>query len=290
MKPLFFSAAIIISIIIVLQVTYKITGSYKKAKRNSFLTMIGWVIWNIFMLTFLSPLWIWQMILGIIVFFTGNKILKEKLITNKLIKQLKNDINRIDNKRLKKLLNRIKSDLIKPIIGPQNHRKQLIQTLKESQKSIIILSGWATDYSINEEFRVLVQQALGRGVNIYIGYGYQSSVEQKIKKDTEKNAINTLKNLQDWSANVESNGRLYVRYYKNHSKILICDYKYAINGSFNWLSNIGHSHNDERSWIVYDNDFVKKETEQIISDFENPKNPTNRRGFLNRFYQWTDYP
>ena len=290
MKPLFYSAAIIISIIIVLQITYKISGNYKKAKRNSFFAMIGWIIWNIFMLTFLSPLWIWQMVLSIIVFFTGNKILKEKLNKNKIIKQLKKDINRIDNKRLKKLLNKIKSEFIKPIEGPQNHRKKLIQVLKEAESSIIILSGWATDYSINEEFRILLQEALRRGVKVYIGYGYQNSFEKKVEKETEKNAINTLKGLQEWSAKVESRGRLYVRYYRNHAKVLICDYKYAINGSFNWLSNKGHSPNDERSWIVYENEFVKKEAEQIMSDFENPKNPANRRGFLNRFYQWTDYP
>ena len=32
------------------------------------------------------------------------------------------------------------------------------------------------------------------------------------------------------------------------------------------------------------------EVEEIVNDFENPKNPTNRRGFLNRFHRWSDYP
>jgi len=201
-------------------------------------------------------------------FFSGNKILKEKLNKNKIINQLKKDINRIDNKRLKKLLDKIKSEFIKSIEGSLNHRKKLIEVLKEAKSSIVILSGWATDYSINEEFRILLKEALARGVKVYIGYGYQNSFEKKIAKETETNAINTLKDLQKWSSKVESSGRLNVRYYRNHAKVLICDYEYAINGSFNWLSNKGHSSNDERSWIVYESLFVKKEAEQIINDFE----------------------
>jgi hypothetical protein len=107
MEPLFWSAGIIISIILVLRITYKIKGSYKKARRNSFFVMIGWIIWNLFMLTFLSPLWIWQMILSVIVFFTGNKILKEKLDKNKIIKELKKDLDIIDNERVERLLKNI---------------------------------------------------------------------------------------------------------------------------------------------------------------------------------------
>jgi hypothetical protein len=49
----------------------------------------------------------------------------------------------------------------------------------------------------------------------------------------------------------------------NHAKMLICDERYAICGSHNWLSNAGFS-NEERNWLVRDSAFVRHEREKII--------------------------
>ena len=72
----------------------------------------------------------------------------------------------------------------------------------------------------------------------------------------------------------------------NHTKTLIKDDEYAINGSFNWLSNIGTSQNEERSWIVYNKEFVTQERDSIIKVLEYPLKPT--KGGL--FKKWLPVP
>ena len=34
----------------------------------------------------------------------------------------------------------------------------------------------------------------------------------------------------------------------------------------------------------------KEKVELFVNQFENPKNPTDRRGFLNKFFPWSEYP
>lgn len=47
-------------------------------------------------------------------------------------------------------------------------------------------------------------------------------------------------------------------YYQNHSKAIIRDNDEAVIGSFNWLSNSGHSKNDELSLVITDKDTITK--------------------------------
>ena len=48
-----------------------------------------------------------------------------------------------------------------------------------------------------------------------------------------------------WSEKQNTDGLIIVRYYPNHAKLLICDDKWLVAGSFNWLSNVGRSKNEE---------------------------------------------
>ena len=81
-------------------------------------------------------------------------------------------------------------------------------------------------------------------------------------------------------------GQLIVFSCPNHAKTLIKDDEYAINGCFNWLSNIGTSQNEERSWIVYNKEFVTQERDSIIKVLEYPLKPT--KGGL--FKKWLPVP
>ena len=74
-----------------------------------------------------------------------------------------------------------------------------------------------------------------------------------------KSHIRDLEDLKQWCKSQDTKGELFVNYYPNHSKILIFDYFFAINGSFNWLSNSGGAKNEERSWVVYDKKFIESD-------------------------------
>ena len=98
--------------------------------------------------------------------------------------------------------------------------------------------------------------------------------EDPQQKRRDKEAVQALNNLRGW---IEKKNRsvlpnLHISDFANHSKILIKDDDYAIAGSFNWLSNSGRSQNQERSWIVYDKEFILDEKDEAINHCETHSN------------------
>ena len=180
--------------------------------------------------------------------------------------------------------NKTASKPIDVLSSNEQHREILKHALHTSEKVVVVLCGWATSYVIDSEFQRLLAKALRRGVSVYLGYGYQSSSEPTPLKKHEREAENNLLALKEWAAEEDTKGLLVVKKYPNHAKILICDDKYAINGSFNWLSNAGRSRNIERSWIIRDRQFVVSELEIILCDLGTY---VDKRDFLKVFVPWS---
>jgi len=289
---------IIITIILVAAIFYFIKFKYKNKKIKPLIpvsiTAIGWIIWTFAMVGTAA---IQQLQITTILATVGGIYLIYKLLTKKdeeakqlksNINQLKKDLESLDNKRLKKSYKRFKDSII-PVIGAQSHRNLLLSSLNEAQESLVILSGWVTEYAINDEFKDLVRKCLDRGVQIYIGYGYQKKKSGKKISNVKKLETESLfKELQEWCGEYEKKGRINVWYYPNHSKVLICDKKYIVCGSFNWLSNIGNSSNEERSYKIQDRDFIEDELSEIINSLHSPLKATKRH-VLKFFHKWSDY-
>ena len=68
--------------------------------------------------------------------------------------------------------------------------------------------------------------------------------------------------LKEWAANQNTEGILVVKV-PEPCENTICDNKYAVNGSFNWLSNAGRSKNIS-DWLIKDQKFVVSELEIIL--------------------------
>lgn len=166
----------------------------------------------------------------------------------------------------------------------QQHREQLLHAFETAEKVVVVLCGWATSYVVDREFQRLLAKALKRGVSVYLGYGYQAANEPAPLKQHEKEAEDNLLALKEWAADQDTKGVLVVKKYPNHAKILICDDKYAVNGSFNWLSNAGRSRNIERSWLIKDRKFVVSELEIILSGLHAY---LDKRDFLKTFVPWS---
>jgi phosphatidylserine/phosphatidylglycerophosphate/cardiolipin synthase-like enzyme len=210
----------------------------------------------------------------------GNRvgIARDKNERDKLLRE--------SNEILARLLQEQNQKKIKPITSNEDHRAVLMEALDKASDTLVILSGWATSYVINRDFQDRLAKCLKRGVNVYIGYGYQAAHEPRPKKTYEKEAENNLKALSEWCATQETDGFLIVRYYPNHTKLLICDEKFAVNGSFNWLSNSGRSLNEERSWVVYDKKFISTELDIVIHDLMSPLKST-KRDLLKMVVPWS---
>ena len=163
----------------------------------------------------------------------------------------------------------------------EEHRIQLYNALKIAKHTICIHSGWATDHVVDEDFKNRILECLRRGVNIYIGYGYKSympkylSSEYRRSMQTNKNAGKRLAEIMELCDRENIKGKLDVDHYGNHRKELICDDKFYIVGSFNWLSNKS-SPNLEKSLKVTSSEYVSKERSIFLERFQRTNRQTRQ--------------
>jgi phosphatidylserine/phosphatidylglycerophosphate/cardiolipin synthase-like enzyme len=262
------------------------------ARYTGFGVAAFWLLWTFgfssifvgYVLT--GPLAIIQAIVIVVAFLINYRIFRERRLHALEIEQLQRELEHSDNERLRAEANSVLKSKIEVIESPAQHRELFLEVLRSAQDSIVILSGWATDYAIEKSFRQLLRNALKRGVSVVIGYGYRRKGEKPVQSDYEKNARKTLGELQQWCAEIDAPGALEVFHFPNHSKILIKDDEFAVCGSFNWLSNAGRSHNDERSYVIYNPDFVSSERDEIIASLEKNVPPTRRQLFKRLVPGW----
>ena len=142
-----------------------------------------WLLWTLgFSSIFVGyaltgPLAIVQTILVITIFIYSRRKFKARIETLKKFKKLNDIISTQDSKiiNLEQL-----SDNYEFILSPSEHRDWLIKTLDESMESIVILSGWATDYSINQEFMLKAKNCLSKGVDIYLGWDSKNLMRKRL--------------------------------------------------------------------------------------------------------------
>ena len=282
--------AIIWLIVIAVSIYLSWNVGNKVVSKIAGLTTVGfWLAWTLGLsslvvgYTITGPLFIVQLGIIIVVLYLSLKIRKNKF----LIDRLKKDLKRLDNANLDSSIHNISNTEIKVLDTPKRHRKVLLETLDKAKKTIVIFSGWLTDYSVNEEFRDKLKKCLERDVDIIIAWGYKKS--GSVGSENKNKAEKSMRDLQEWTSIKKTKGILDTFYFPNHSKILICDTNYAIMGSFNWLSNSGGSENEERSWIVYNKQFIEKELIDITKSLYDPKKPVSRRKLIKNFVPFSRY-
>lgn len=117
-------------------------------------------------------------------------------------------------------------------------RKKFLNYLENAKESLYIISPWMNNYIINSDFIKKLENLLDKGVRVRIIYGISSKDE--IKEDfRNKNTDSIAKKLRDMA---KPYGELFkISHGQTHEKLVICDRKYYINGSFNFLSYSGES-------------------------------------------------
>jgi len=284
MKPLLYSIVIAVTIYLAWNLKGKFAGKIAGLAVGGF-----WLAWTLGLSAVFvgyalgGELLFVQLGVIIVVFYLSFKMWKNK----NLINDLKNNLDKIDNQNFSSKINNISNKQIKVLSTPKQHRKFLLKTLNEANKTIVIFSGWLTDYSVNDEFRTKIKSCLDRGVDIIIAWGYKKS--GSISSEQKNAGEKSIRDLQEWTSLNKTKGTLETFYFPNHSKILICDTQYAVMGSFNWLSNSGGSTNEERSWIVYNKDFIQDEIVEIMKNLYDPNKSLSRRQLLKNFVPFSRY-
>jgi phosphatidylserine/phosphatidylglycerophosphate/cardiolipin synthase-like enzyme len=284
MKPLLYSIVIAVTIYLAWNLKGKFAGKIAGLAVGGF-----WLAWTLGLSAVFvgyalgGELLFVQLGVIIVVFYLSFKMWKNK----NLINDLKNNLDKIDNQNFSSKINNISNKQIKVLSTPKEHRKFLLKTLNQANKTIVIFSGWLTDYSVNDEFRTKIKSCLDRGVDIIIAWGYKKS--GSISSEQKNAGEKSIRDLQEWTSLNKTKGTLETFYFPNHSKILICDTQYAVMGSFNWLSNSGGSTNEERSWIVYNKDFIQDEIVEIMKNLYDPNKSLSRRQLLKNFVPFSRY-
>lgn len=115
------------------------------------------------------------------------------------------------------------------IIQGKEHLMEREIAIRSARKTLIISSGWVSDYVIDKTFLKNLEELLFKGVQIRLIYGYKDS---RGFNNSSKSAIKKLEQLM-----ISYPNYIKIVTTPNHTKILIVDGEYSICGSFNWLSN-----------------------------------------------------
>ncbi len=161
----------------------------------------------------------------------------EKQALEEKIKNLKEElrVKREESAELRQQLQQHHVELLRT----EQHRPLLLRALREAREEIIIISPWMNRKACNDELCRLMGDAIKRGVRIRIGYGMG-------KERTPEEAGRNRNNVQLVKAALNryipraSASLLEMKETSGtHRKILVCDRKFAVTGSFNWLSYAG---------------------------------------------------
>lgn len=117
-------------------------------------------------------------------------------------------------------------------------RDKFWESLDIAEERLLILSGFLSSYVVNADFEQKVRDALKRGVKIWIGYGMDRHTRQgKTQRREQKwvSAVNRLDRIQTAFPDTFIHRDLG----RSHEKRIICDDKFTIGGSYNYLSFTG---------------------------------------------------
>ncbi len=131
------------------------------------------------------------------------------------------------------------------------HRRYLDRAFAEARRRILIVSPWIRCEVVDDELITRFRNLLERKVDLWIAYGITKAggYRRGAKGDCDRKAEQKLQRLQgDYSDQFH-----LTRLGDTHAKVLVCDSRFSIVTSFNWLSFRGDEQlefRDERGYYV----------------------------------------
>ena len=156
-------------------------------------------------------------------------------------------------------------------INDKEHIRELKESILHAKDALYVLSGWISTTVLDVHTIYLLEEAIKRGVNLYIGFGYGSKAGEcdslRLLQPEQHKALMELFRLKNTYNQNSNKGSLYLGLFPTHQKILLKDNDFVICGSNNWLSN-RYFNNHELSLKVYSSDIVNTEKLRIKSLIE----------------------
>jgi phosphatidylserine/phosphatidylglycerophosphate/cardiolipin synthase-like enzyme len=151
------------------------------------------------------------------------------------------------------------------IIRDKHHMVELRNAIEGSNTSLTIVSGWIRSYVVDRKLTKLLEGALSRGVDIFIGYGWQKSDGTHEIDQSINDARQALDKLASKAARKRGWGKLTIKKNPTHEKVLIKDQDYVICGSNNWLSNKNFK-NREQSIKIWDSRLAREMSQRYLAE------------------------
>ncbi|QNB45498.1 helix-turn-helix domain-containing protein [Thermanaerosceptrum fracticalcis] len=176
------------------------------------------------------------------------RILAEKLEVKK----------NISVQQIKEVIRETIYDLFKQIVSINNVRfyrnedirHKMIEGLKIAKTEIDIACAWITSYALDKEVEKLMEKAMERGVIVKIHYGIHGYSGNSGGKDRSKITDKVAEKLHQKFSKFEKSGQFKTFKGNTHTKIFICDDKFYLQGSYNFLSYNPFIYEDGREEIV----------------------------------------
>jgi len=180
-------------------------------------------------------------------------------LVGQIIWKLTNKVSKLEG-HLQKGMPHIGSDVIRrlesaavkndnyEVIAGHTHSRLLENAIKDATSDLTIGSGWVSDKVVNEKFCDAIRAAVHRGVKVRLIFGHRSpsssSSSSSSFSESQQRGKDRLAALEKELNTSETADAIMVYdlsrtsdyHFGTHVKILICDQKYGVCGSHNWLS------------------------------------------------------
>jgi hypothetical protein len=167
--------------------------------------------------------------------FTDKKI-------GELIQQEIDLANRSQLEIVKQLLPKQYSYVL--VSGRSASRQIFLEALDNSQQRLILVCPWLTNYAVDTEAKYLIRSSLERGVSIDIGWGNLKDVDNDRANLSKEKVLKLSKRKSLYSAipwmyelQTEYADLLNLKVLGTHEKFLVCDRKFAMLGSHNYMTS-----------------------------------------------------
>lgn len=121
------------------------------------------------------------------------------------------------------------------LVRTEGHRPLLFEAARLAKSELTIVSAWVNSRTLDEELCGALIGAISRGVTIRIAWGFGTRGERDRNRVKGDEALARLMHKIPKAQRC----RLIVRRIETHEKFMICDDRFCVWGSFNWLSYRG---------------------------------------------------
>lgn len=124
--------------------------------------------------------------------------------------------------------------------------------LMDAKQELDIQSPWMTPKVVDEIFIDKLSRLLTKGVIVKIAYGIADDKNIKNKNSITDDVVIYLKSRLKRYPNFK------IQQGNSHNKMLICDDKFLINGSYNWLSYDGKTDREEGGTVIRNKNEIER--------------------------------